>query len=304
MNDEQRATIDEDVTREIDLMSPQNDARERRKTVIGGRFNLLDRGWLELQDMMGDDLAIVNAARTSFLDDSKGAYKDKKLLFYLMRHRHTSPFEQVEFKFRVHAPVLVWWQWVRHRTWNFNAQSGRYVAYAENEFYTPAAHEWRKQSKSNKQASDGVIDLAVGAELTNRLLDHYARSYALYSDALEKGVAREQARVYLPGWSLYYTFVAKVDASNLMKFLIERMAEDAQYEIRVYARAIYEHVFRPLLPWTAEAFESIALPIETAGAVKGMLRLDDAYGKAHSMGQELSERARRELYTTKFPPAT
>ncbi|PJF40106.1 MAG: thymidylate synthase (FAD), partial [Phototrophicales bacterium] len=91
------------------------------------------------------DLAIVNAARVSFLGESKGDERDKKLLFYLLRHRHTSPFEMVEFKFRVRAPLVTWWQWVRHRTWNMNAQSGRYTPFEENDFYVPSV--WRKQSR-------------------------------------------------------------------------------------------------------------------------------------------------------------
>ncbi len=225
--------------------------------LIGKRVDVLDKGWIELQDLMGDDLAIVNAARASFLGESKGSDKDKKLLFYLMEHRHTSPFEQVEFKFRVRAPVVTWWQWVRHRTWNFNAQSGRYVAFEENDFYVPAA--WRKQSPSNKQASLGELNDEEGRPLFDALIEHYERGFALYKQALEAGVARELARVFLPGFAVYYTWVAKVDAHNLMGFLRLRMAEEAQYEIRVYAEAIYEHFFKPALPWTAEAFERFVL---------------------------------------------
>jgi len=229
-----------------------------RAALIGKRVPVLDKGWIELQDLMGDDLAVVNAARVSFLGESKGSQKDKKLLFYLMEHRHTSPFEQVEFKFRVRAPVVTWWQWVRHRTWQFNAQSGRYVAFEEDDFYVPAT--WRAQSPSNKQASLGELTPEASAPLTQALLDHYARSYRLYQQALAAGVAREQARIFLPGFAVYYTWVAKVDAHNLMHFLSLRMAEDAQYEIRVYASAIYEHFFKPALPWTAEAFETFILP--------------------------------------------
>ncbi len=225
--------------------------------LIGKRVNVLDKGWIELQDLMGNDLAIVNAARTSFLGESKGTDKDKKLLFYLMEHRHTSPFEQVEFKFRVRAPVVTWWQWVRHRTWNFNAQSGRYVAFEEDDFYVPAV--WRKQSPSNKQASLGQLSESEGQLLFDALGEHYARGYALYKQALEAGVARELARVFLPGFAVYYTWVAKVDAHNLMHFLHLRMAQEAQYEIRVYAEVIYEHFFKPALPWTAEAFERFVL---------------------------------------------
>ena len=101
----------------VELTSSQ-DSPHAHKDLIGKRIDLLDKGWIELQDIMGDDLAIVNAARVSFLGESKGGDKDKKLLFYLLNHRHTSPFEQVEFKFRVRAPVVTWWQWVRHRMWN------------------------------------------------------------------------------------------------------------------------------------------------------------------------------------------
>jgi thymidylate synthase (FAD) len=229
--------------------------------LLGKRVNVLDKGWIELQDMMGDDLAAVNAARVSFLGESKGAEADKKLLFYLLRHRHTSPFEQIEFKFRVHAPVVTWWQWVRHRMWNFNAQSGRYVPFEEDDFYTPTV--WRKQSPSNKQASLGELTPEEGAPLTETLLKHYEDGFKLYQQALSMGVAREQARVFLPGFSVYYTWVCKVDAHNLMHFLHLRMAEDAQYEIRVYAQAIYNEFFKPALPWTAEAFEKIVLAKES-----------------------------------------
>jgi thymidylate synthase (FAD) len=225
--------------------------------LIGKRVEVLDKGWIELQDMMGDDLAIVNAARVSFLGESKGPEKDKKLLFYLLRHRHTSPFEQVEFKFRVRAPVLVWWQWARHRSWHYNSQSGRYTSFEEDDFYVPTT--WRKQAKNNKQGSEGTIDSADEEALMVALKEHYEQGFALYQRALAAGVAKEQARLFLPGFSVYYTWVVKVDAHNLMHFLGLRMAPDAQEEIRHYAQAIYHHFFREALPWTAEAFEKYIL---------------------------------------------
>jgi thymidylate synthase (FAD) len=233
--------------------------------LIGKRIEVLDKGWIELLDLMphpasgvSGDLAIVNAARVSFMGESKGADRDKKLLFYLLQHRHTSPFEMVEFKFRVSAPLVVYWQWVRHRTWNVNAQSGRYTAFEENDFYVPAA--WRLQAKDNKQASEGELSGPPAEALTDKLLAHYERCFALYQEALDAGVARELARVFLPGFAVYYTWVLKVDAHNLMHFLRLRMAPDAQYEIRQYAHAIYEEFFKPALPWTAEAFEKFILP--------------------------------------------
>jgi thymidylate synthase (FAD) len=233
-------------------------------TLINKRVPVLDKGWIELIDLMphpslgiSGDLAIVNAARVSFLGESKGDEKDRKLLFYLLKHKHTSPFEMVEFKFRVRAPLVTWWQWVRHRTWNFNAQSGRYTPFEEDDFYVPSV--WRRQAKNNKQASEGEISPDDNELLTQHLLDHYKRSYALYEDALNRGAAREIARLFLPGFSVYYTWVTKVDAHNLMHFLQLRMAADAQYEIRAYAEAIYHEFFKPALPWTAEAFEQYRL---------------------------------------------
>lgn len=232
--------------------------------LIGKRVDVLDKGWVELVDLMphpsagiSGDLAIVNAARVSFMGESKGPEKDKKLLFYLLRNHHTSPFEMVEFKFRVRAPLVTWWQWVRHRTWNFNAQSGRYTPFEENDFYVPDV--WRKQAASNKQASDGQVDEATNALLTGKLNDLYEQGYAAYEEALKAGVSKEMARLFLPGFSVYYTWVAKIDAHNLMQFLRLRMANDAQYEIRVYADAIYEAFFKSALPWTAEAYEEYVI---------------------------------------------
>ncbi len=242
-----------------------SDTPTPRDELFNRRVPVLDKGWIELQDLMGDDLAIVNAARVSFLGESKGSEKDKKLLFYLLKHRHTSPFEQVEFKFRVRAPLVTWWQWVRHRTWSVNAQSGRYTPFEEGDFYVPDA--WRLQSPDNKQASLGELDAGRAADLTGKLLAHYEQSYRLYQEAIEAGVAREMARMFLPGFAVYYTWVVKVDAHNLMNFLRLRMAPDAQYEIRAYAWAIYEHFFKPALPWTAEAFEKFIIP--TLGPMAG-----------------------------------
>lgn len=219
---------------------------------IGKKITLLDRGWVELQDVMGDDLAIVNAARTSYLGESKGGDKDKKLLFYLMQHHHDGPFEMCEFKFRVHAPEIVWRQLLRHRTGNFNLQSFRYTEAQEEEFYIPTS--WRVQSKSNKQGSEGELEAAEAAELSQALQDHITASYALYEQALAKGVAREIARLYLPAFGLYSTGVVKFDARNLMHFLSLRMAKDAQWEIRQYANVMWEF-FEAMLPWCAEAYQ-------------------------------------------------
>lgn len=233
---------------------------------LGERFDVLDKGFVEFLDFMPHpatgvpgDLAIVNAARVSFMGDSKGDEADEKLLRYLLKHQHTSPFEQVQFKFRVKAPLVTYWQWVRHRTFHFqsvNSQSGRYTPFDENEFYMPSA--WRKQSADNKQGSDGYVDQDTAYVLNAMLEKLTAESYSFYEMALKQGVAKEQARLFLPAFGVYYTWVVSVDALNLMNFLKLRLADDAQYEIRVYAEALYKF-FRDALPWTALAFKDYVL---------------------------------------------
>jgi len=203
---------------------------------------------------MGNDLAIVNAARTSFLGESKGEEADRELLNYLMEHRHTGPFEQVEFKFRIHAPVLVWWQLVRHRTANLSMQSGRYTEL--DSFYFPSY--WRHQAKDNKQGSEGMIGKKESDALDDMLNEYYDSSLAMYKRALELGAAREMARLFLPGFAIYYTGVWKIDAHNLMNFLELRLSDDAQHEIRQYAQYIY-YFFDSILPWTTKAFRKYRL---------------------------------------------
>lgn len=219
----------------------------------------LSGGTLALIDVMphpscgvSADLAVVNAARVSFLGESKGDAADKKLLFYLMRNRHTSPFEQVVLKFRVRAPLITWWQWVRHRTWSFNFQSGRYTEFDECDFYVPDV--WRRQSASNKQASDGEVDSDISYTMQDALMDHTTTGYQLYRSAIESGVAREMARLFLPGFAVFYEAIATVDAHNLMQFIRLRDHEHAQHEIRVYAQAMRE-IMREIMPWTMEAFD-------------------------------------------------
>jgi len=239
--------------------------------LINKRIPVLDKGYVELQDLMphpathiSPDMAVVSAARVSFMGETKGEEKDRKLLFYLMQHAHTSPFEMVEYKFRVCAPVLVYWQWIRHRTFAYqsvNSQSGRYTEFSESDFYTPTV--WRRQSPSNKQASLGEVEDESGAALTRELLAHYAEGYRLYEKALAAGVAREQARVFLPGFAVYYTWVVKVDLWNLLRFLVLRLDHNAQYEIRQYAKAIWFHFLKPSAPWTAEAAEKYLFTPET-----------------------------------------
>lgn len=222
--------------------------------------NVLDGiGFVELQDIMGDDTAIVNAARTSYLGETKGAEKDAKLLFYLMENNHTSPFEHAIFKFRVKAPLMVINQWVRHRTWSFNFSSFRYLEAEENEFYIPEV--WRLQSKDNKQGSNDVLDDRDSEMLTELMKINIKLSYADYEQAIKLGVAREEARLFLPSYALYTTGIMTVDAWNLLHFLKLRMDKHAQFEIRQYANIIYNEFLKPILPITAQAFEKYILKV-------------------------------------------
>lgn len=217
-------------------------------------IQVLDKGFVELQEVMGDDNSIVAAARVSFLGDSKGEEADKKLLFYLMRNAHWSPFEMCVYKVRVKCPIFVARQWMRHRTWSYNEISRRYTS-VNIEFYEPEL--WRAQSNDNKQASEGLINCIDNNYFTHRNKAHNEECVKLYNMMLEKGVAREQARMVLPQ-SLYTTFIAKTDLRNLLHFVSLRMDDHAQKEIRDYGKALYEFVKR-CNPWTVEAFDKYVL---------------------------------------------
>lgn len=223
------------------------------------KASVLDQGFVELLDVMpfngSCDLAVVNAARTSYLGESKGEVADKKLLNYLIRNHHDTPLEMVSFKFRIRSPAVCFWQWVRHRAGSFNFSSARYLEIEEDQFYVPKEDEWRLQAKFNKQMSDGLLDLNKGTYLTQGFEELIKASYTWYETALSYGVAREQARLMLPMFSSYYTAIWSVNARNLIHFLRLRLAEEAQYEIRVYARAIYE-MLKVKMPWTCEYLET------------------------------------------------
>lgn len=225
------------------------------KSKLPIRIDVLDKGFVELQDFMGDDLAIVNAARTSFLGESKGEESDHKLLNYLWYNKHHGPFEQVVFRFRMKLPNMCMAQIVRHRTARLNVQSYRYMQADEEDFYIP--NEWRIQSPINKQGSRNDIVLNdYGSAFTSAALEeYYDIGYELYRAALEAGIAREQARLFLPGFAVYYTMVWQIDLRNLLHFLTLRMDEHAQWETRQYANAIFE-LIKPVVPWSIEAWEN------------------------------------------------
>jgi thymidylate synthase (FAD) len=209
---------------------------------------VLDHGSVELIESMGNDFSIVDSARVSVLGKSKGEEQDLRLLRYLYKNQHTSPFEMVQFKFRVKAPIVVIRQWQRHRTWSYNEMSGRYMKF-DLEFYTPEVY--RGQSANNKQASSNEI--IVLPEYVLRKRDQIRKDISdLYDTMIALGVSKEMARLDIPV-STYSTFIARTDANNLLKFLRLRLRDDAQYETRLYALAILE-LSKMVIPHTIKMF--------------------------------------------------
>lgn len=214
-----------------------------------GLERVLDHGFVRLVDFMGGDGAVVQAARVSYGQGSKGEEKDRRLIRYLIIHDHGTPFEMAVFKFHVKAPIFVARQWFRHRIGSFNEISGRYTVYDDTEFYLPGV--LRKPSKENRQASVPAT-FENEAHLRTLMEQAIRQSFAAYQALLEAGVARELARIVVP-LATYTQFYWGVNARSLMNFLRLRLAPDAQWEIRQYARAVW-NMFQDRMPWTAEAF--------------------------------------------------
>lgn len=236
------------------------------------KFQILDDGFVCLVDVMGDDQSVVQAARVSYGAGTRKASDDRGLIRYLMRHRHSTPFEMAELKFLVRAPMDTWRQWIRHRTANVNEYSTRYSLAIDASQKTPP-DKWRLQASQNNQGSDGYLaewgpgmvgpqfpghTMTPGQYLTNMESSFHEEAKKLYDKRIELGVAREQARKDLP-LSTYTEAYWKVDLHNLLHFLALRMDGHAQEEIRTYATTIGEKIVKELFPLTWEAFEDYRL---------------------------------------------
>jgi len=228
-----------------------------KNELIGKEFKVLDKGFIRLVDVMGSDEAVVQAARVSYGKGTKTRHEDEGLIRYLMRHRHTTPFEQCELKFHVKVPMDCWRQWIRHRTASVNEYSTRYSeAIDEKQMTKP--EDWRTQGKINKQGSGETLPLLTGAGLTFQESHLHELTNNIYKQRLEKGVAREQARKDLP-LSTYTMAYWKIDLHNLLHFLSLRMDSHAQKEIREYATIIGNEIVAKLFPLTWGAFEDYRL---------------------------------------------
>lgn len=216
------------------------------------KFPVLDDGFVCLVDVMGDDQAVVQAARVSYGEGTRQVSDDRGLIRYLLRHRHTTPFEMVELKFLVRVPMDTWRQWIRHRTANVNEYSTRYSLAIDAAQHTPP-HQWRSQAASNRQGSGDALPADVGNDLSAAEAELLDKARQVYERRIELGVAREQARKDLP-LSTYTEAYWKIDLHNLLHFLALRMDSHAQWEIRQYATALGEQIVRPLFPLVWEAF--------------------------------------------------
>jgi thymidylate synthase (FAD) len=221
------------------------------------KFAVLNDGFVCLVDCMGDDGSVVQAARVSYGAGTKKVSDDRTLIRYLLRHRHTTPFEMAEIKLLVRVPMDCWRQWIRHRTANVNEYSTRYSV-AIDSVQTTEPDEWRSQSAVNRQGSGEFLPASEGETLTRTEREFQEAAAKLYQERLEAGVAREQARKDLP-LCTYTEAYWKIDLHNLLHFLSLRMDEHAQWEIRQYATTIGEKIIRPLFPIVWEAFEDYRL---------------------------------------------
>ncbi len=221
--------------------------------ILGRSFPVLDDGFVRVVDYMGDDRAVVQAARVSYGQGTKMVSEDRGLIRYLLRNRHTTPFEMCSLKLHVRVPMDAWRQWIRHRTASVNETSTRY-SIAIDAAQRTAPEQWRRQAASNRQGSDGALDATTGDELTRQEAELQDRARAVYLSRLDRGVAREQARKDLP-LCTYTEAYWKIDLHNLLHFLGLRMESHAQQEIRNYATVIGEEIAARWVPIAWEAFQ-------------------------------------------------
>lgn len=275
--------------------------------ILGVAHTVLDHGFVRVVDYMGDDAAVVQAARVSYGKGTKKLNEDRGLIRYLMRHRHTTPFEMCSIKLHVKLPIFVARQWIRHRTASVNEYSARY-SILDREFYVPGPEAMAVQSSTNGQGRGDVIDPDTAAEMIAVLREDAARNYDHYLWMLnesEEGVAggddrpalaRELARINLT-LATYTQWYWKVDLHNLTHFLALRADPHAQVEIRKYANAITE-ILHTWVPLTAEAFEdyragSVTLSRQMLDAVRHMIATGRPVEDGRAFG--LSPREWREL---------
>ena len=243
--------------------------------ILHDAIPVLDHGFVRVVDYMGDDAAVVQAARVSYGKGTKHKREDTALINFLMQHRHTTPFEMAEIKLHVRLPIFVARQWVRHRTANINEYSARYSV-LDKEFYIPAAEQLAAQSGSNRQGRGVVLDAQEASQVLRILRDDAERAYDHYLELLNEdnsgntldterqGLARELARMNL-SLNYYTQWYWKIDLHNLLHFIQLRIDPHAQYEIRAYADVLLD-ILQRWVPITAGAFSEHRLGALTLSA--------------------------------------
>lgn len=229
--------------------------------ILGKPFKVLDDGFVRVVDYMGNDESIVQAARVSYGKGTKKLNEDKSLIRYLLRHRHTTPFEMCEIKLHVRVPMDTWRQWIRHRMASVNEYSTRY-SIAIDSMQSTEPNNWRGQAKWNKQGSEGFLTEDIGLLLSQEESEFHKSARNLYENRIEKGIAREQARKDLP-LSTYTEAYWKIDLHNLLHFLELRMDKHAQFEIREYAKTIGYEIVKRWVPIAWEAFNDYVVNSKT-----------------------------------------
>lgn len=235
-------------------------------SVLGKMFPVLDHGFIRVIDYMGNDAAVVQAARVSYGEGTETARSDEGLIRYLMRHKHTTPFEMCEIKLHLKMPLFVARQWLRHRTANVNEYSGRYSIMSD-QFYLPPVEDLARQSKTNKQGREGSYDKGESDAILGIMQDNANFSHQVYKGLIDVDgidLARELARINLP-LSTYTEFYWKIDIHNLMHFLHLRADSHAQKEIRVYAEDMLM-LLGLWMPMTARAFADYVANAHTFSA--------------------------------------
>lgn len=236
--------------------------------LIGQKFKVLDDGFIQVVDLMGDDAAIVQAARVSYGAGTKTVSEDRGLIRYLMRMNHSSPFEMCSLKILIRVPMDCWRQFCTHRTASRNEYSTRYSLAIDSQQKTEP-NSWRTQSGMNKQGSGDFINPIAGGFITAEETLFHGRATRLYQARIDKGVAREQARKDLP-LSTYTEAYWKIDLHNLFHFLQLRMDPHAQLEIRKYADVIAYQIVRQWVPHAWEAFTDYRLQAVTFSKMEQM----------------------------------
>jgi thymidylate synthase (FAD) len=296
--------LDDEKIEEIEALRASA-ATTRRATVpaleelLYKPISVLDHGFIRVIDYMGDDAAIVQAARVSYGRGTKQVSNDRGLINYLMRHRHTSPFEMCEIKLHVKLPIFVARQWIRHRTANVNEYSARY-SILDREFYLPAPEHLAAQSASNRQGRGDLLEGDEARRVLDLLREDALRSYDHYEEMLNErgdgsviddrraGLARELARMNLT-LGFYTQWYWKTDLHNLLHFLALRADAHAQYEIRAYAEAIIDTV-RRWVPLVHEAFAehvlgSVRLSASAWSTVRRMLAGEPVTEQTSGLGK-------------------